>query len=554
MRVPALLPDPRLVVVDHLASDATAITVVVHTVRSAVACPDCRRLAGRVHSRYTRTAADLPWNGIRVRLRVRSRKFFCDHPDCPRAIFCERLPGLLERYARRTQQLAQTLHWIGYLLGGEAGARLAVIIGVGVSPGTLLRLLRASAAREVATARVLGVDDWSLRRGRRYGSLLVDLEAGKVLDLLPDRRSETLAAWLKSHPGVEWLCRDRAMAYAEGARQGAPDAEQVVDRWHLLRNVSEALEAVVSRHRPALRAAASQSEPPLAPGAPPPSRSAERAGRPPPAPRSRSPIKRGGSVVALQRHLRREQVRQLTDEGFTPATIARRLGVSSDIVYRDLQSRECNKRRGGRRAAAGPYAAYLQERWRSGCHNAAQLHRELVAQGFTGSHDAVLRFVQSWRGPVPAPPRRKTARAAQQRQMLSRGQVPTPREVTWWLLSDARQHARAARAFLKQLLAECPTVAAAQRLTVEFFRIVRKRDLPALGRWFGRARCSGVAELKACASSLHEDRRAVAAALCHPFSNGPVEGQVNRLKLIKRQMYGRAKFDLLRARVLPIAP
>ena len=528
--------------------------MVVRTIRSAVPCPECGRLAGRIHSRYTRTAADLPWNGIRVRLRVRSRKFFCDHPECEQAIFCERLPGLLERYARRTQQLAAVLHFIGYVLGGEGGARLAVTLALEVSPTTLLRLLRARAAREEGPVRVLGVDDWAFRRGRRYGSLLVDLEAAKVLDLLPDRQSETLAAWIKSHPGVEWVCRDRAMAYAEGARQGAPDAEQVADRWHLLRNVYEALEAVVSRHRPALRAAASPSEPQPAPGAPLPPRSAERAGRPPPAPKSRPRNKRGGSVVALQRHLRREQVRQLTDEGFTPATIAHRMGVSIDIVYRDLQSRECNKRRCGRRAAAGPYAAYLQERWRSGCHNAAQLHRELVAQGFTGSHDAVLRFVLSWRGPVAAPKRRKIPRAPKQRRVLSRGLVPpTPREVTWWLLSDSRQHACEARAFLKQLLAECPAIAAAQQLAVEFFRIVRKRDLPALGRWFGRAKRSEVAELKACASSLHEDRRAIAAALCHPFSNGPVEGQVNRLKLIKRQMYGRAKFDLLRARVLPIA-
>jgi transposase len=237
MRVSALLPEPRLVVVDHLVSEATAITLVARTVRSAVPCPDCGCLAGRVHSRDTRTAADLPWNGIRVRLRVRSRKFFCDHPNCPRAIFCERLPGLLERYARRTEQLAQTLHWIGYLLGDEAGARLAATVGFGASPSMLLRLLRARAMREVASARVLGVDDWAFRRGRRYGSMLVDLEAAKVLDLLPDRQSETLAAWLKGHPGVEWVCRDRAMADAEGVRQGAPDAEQRVDRWQLLRNV-----------------------------------------------------------------------------------------------------------------------------------------------------------------------------------------------------------------------------------------------------------------------------------------------------------------------------
>jgi transposase len=553
MRIPTLLPDPQLVVVEHLAGDAASITLVVRTIRPAVPCPDCGHLAGRVHSRYPRTAADLPWNGVRVRLRVRSRKFFCGHPDCGRVIFCERLPGLLERYARRTQQLAQTLHWIGYLLGGEGGARLTVTLGLGVSPSTLLRLLRARAPRKVATARVLGVDDWAFRRRRRYGSILVDLEAGQTLDLLPDRKGETLAAWLKGHPGVQFVCRDRAAVYAEGAYLGAPQAEQVVDRWHLLNNLSDALEEVVGRHRPALREAARR----LAPATSPPS---EDSGRPPPAKESRLARKQG--PMPLRRDVRRERVRQLASLGFTQKAIAAQLRVSQDTVHRDLHSPQSPQRSGGRRPALGPYAKYLQERWRSGCRNASQLHRELMAQGFTGSHDALLRFVKPWRGPLPAPERRAQVgikaraakrRAAKQRRGFLRGSVPTPRQVTWWLLTDARKHSGEQRAFLKHLVAECPAVAAAQRLTREFFRIVRKRDLPALTRWFDQAANSDISELEACARSLRADQGAVAAALSYPFSNGPVEGHVNRLKLVKRQMYGRAGFDLLRARVLPIA-
>jgi transposase len=256
MQPTTLLPDPELVRLDYVSAEADLLTAVVSSRRSAVECPDCGKPAKRVHSRYRRRLADRPWNGIRVRLQLHARRWFCDRPDCSRRIFTERFSGLTRRYAHRTEAQAQALHLIAHALGGEAGARLSREVGMPVSPDTLLRQLRRRGPFRGRAPRVLGVDDWAFLKGQRYGTLLVDLENGKVVDLLPDRSAETLVAWLKEHPGAEVISRDRASSYADGARQGAPNAIQVADRFHLLKHLTDALGEVLGREHAALRKAA----------------------------------------------------------------------------------------------------------------------------------------------------------------------------------------------------------------------------------------------------------------------------------------------------------
>jgi transposase len=211
------------------------MTLQVTAIAPHAPCPLCHTPATRVHSRYHRALADVPWGAYAVRIQLQVRKWFCDMSTCPRRIFTERLPTVVAPWARRTLRLAHRLLAYGLALGGEAGARLAASLGLAPSPATLLRLVQAAAAPAPVTPRIIGVDEWAWRRGQRYGTILVNLEDHRVLDLLPERSAESVAAWLAQHPTVRVICRDRGALYADGIHRGAPQAVQVVDRFHLVK-------------------------------------------------------------------------------------------------------------------------------------------------------------------------------------------------------------------------------------------------------------------------------------------------------------------------------
>ena len=242
-----LLPDVDFLQLDGISVDEEHVVVAVTSVQGTACCPACGQPARREHSRYRRQPSDLPCVGRKLRLQINVRRFFCDNPDCERRTFAERLPGVVKAFARRTERLAELQRQIGLALGGEAGSRHAQQLSVPVSPDTLLRLVSRDQEPTAPTPRVLGIDDWAWRKRQRYGTILVDLERRCVVDILPDRSADTVAAWLQAHPGVEIISRDRGGIYADGARRGAPDAIQVADRFHLLLNLRETLERLMIR-------------------------------------------------------------------------------------------------------------------------------------------------------------------------------------------------------------------------------------------------------------------------------------------------------------------
>ncbi len=528
--------------------DTTAqITLRVQSTQISAPCPLCATPARRIHSDYGRTLADLPWAQYRVSLQLRVRKWLCHKRSCPRRIFTERLPTVAAPWARRTLRLAQRLLALGVALGGKAGVRLGHAWDVRVSRNTLRRLLRRQPEPEAPTPRVLGVDDWALRKGHTYGTILVDLERREPVALLPERTAAPVAQWLREHPGVEVIARDRASAYAEGARQGAPAATQVADRFHLLQNLAEALTQVFTTHSTALDAvdaAVRQLPVPL------PDRTVAVPVPPPPTP---ARVEQQAAQRAAHRQARYEQVWALHRQGWTTAAIATQVGRSCRTIERYLHMPTWPGRQHRRhygRSVLNPYKTYLLERWNAGCHTAIQLFRELQAQGYPGSYRRVTAYVSRIRQAQGLPPRCQGRR--QTLPVVAEPTSPplTPRRATWLVLRREAQRTEAETQQLTQLRAQSAEVAEAIDLTQDFLQLVRQRQPAHFDAWLERARTSTLEAVQRFASGLRDDYAAVKAGMTLPWSTGPVEGHINRLKMLKRQMFGRAHLDLLRRRFL----
>ena len=507
---------PTGLIVDHHEIGTDGITVHAHGASGTSPCPACGRSSSSVHSRYLRTLGDFPAHGRRLRIRLKARRFRCREVACECRIFTERFSrDLIQVYSRRTSRLDTLTHAIALVLGGRPGERLAERLAMPVSADTLLRLLRRRAAPTPSTVRVVGIDDFAWLKGQRYGTIVCDLERRRTIDLLPDREGATIANWLTDHPGIEIVCRDRGGGYREGADKGAPRALQIADRWHLLENATAAFVEAVKRQMRHLRRAITSGD--VDPD-----------------------VLTAAEKLQWIGWQRRDEVngmvRGLHGQGRSIKAIVRTTGVSRQTVRRILAGTRDDVFR-SRETTLDRWAETLNANWNGGCRNGSELWRRLRAAGYGGS----LRVVTEW-----TTRRRRATRAGADRPGPITT-VPPARTIARLLTSERDCKSAEALRIRVAIETASPTIVAARNLLDRFRTMIAAKKPDDLASWIRDAAGS---ELASFAFGIKADEAAVRAAIVEPWSNGQTEGQVTRLKLVKRQMYGRGKVDLLRARMV----
>ncbi|MEV0705908.1 ISL3 family transposase [Saccharopolyspora sp. NPDC050389] len=524
--------------IDDVHAAGPVVRIEASTLSGDVACPGCGTLSDRVHSRYERRLSDTATSSREVLIRLRVRRLFCDNTECAKKTFAEGVQELAARYGRRTTALERVLCAVALALGGRAGARLTQRLAAAVSRMTLLRMVRALPDSERSTPRVLGVDDFALCRGHHYGTILIDVESRRPVDVLTDRTAETLTAWLQAHPGVEIVCRDRAGAYAEGVREGAPDALQVADRWHVWNNLAGAVERTVARHQESLRAAVdTDADPGLDADADHQHDQDDHVPAPvlPLQPQDRT------DRIATRTRERYAAIHALLAEGVGIRTISARLGLARGTVRRFARAdavEELLTRNGtGRRPSLlEEFKPYLHQRFNDGATNAAALFAEIKARGYRGGQKILREYLRPFRtaGRVPEPPPKP----------------PSVRRVVGWIMSDPSNMESQNQRRLDVILAASPQLAALAGHVRAFATMMCGLRGHELEKWMAAVDADDQPALHSFVVGIRRDQDAVTAGLTLPYNSGPVEGHVNRIKMIKRQMFGRAKPDLLRKRIL----
>ena len=511
LRISSLIPAG--LIVDSVMQAGDTIFVTTHAGAKTATCSLCGLRSSRVHSRYVRRVSDLPCSGRAVCLRVVARRFYCTVSHCRRRIFAERFDEtMLAERSRRTNRLDCVVHHLGLALGGRPAASFAQRLMLPVSNDTILRVVRRRARPRIEPLNVVGVDDWAFRRNHRYGTIVCDLERRRIVTLLPDREVATIQAWLAGHPAIKIVSRDRGGGYGEAASKALPTVIQVADRWHLMENASAAFLTAVRKSMRPIRASigATTINPELL-------TCAER--------------------LQYEGYLRREEISAtilaLGAGGAAIKQVVRLTGHSRQVVRHVLRGEYGDVFR-TRQSSLDAYLARLDDQWAHGCRNSAELWRRLKFQGFHGS----LRVVSEW-----ATRRRRGEKASDQQLQ----KVPSARTIAR-LMTTARDHlSKADTLTIAAIEAGVPMLVEARKLIDRFHAMIRKRIASDLEPWLTAASESIVASF---ATGVSNDRASVHAAMIQPWSNGQTEGQINKLKMVKRQMYGRAKIDLLQARLI----
>jgi transposase len=543
-------------------------------------CPGCQQISNSRHSRYVRTLKDLPVLGVPLSLKVRVSRFRCRNLGCAVLFFTSTLPGVAEFRARRTCRADVILRLIGHALGGRPGEHLITRLGLPVSDDTILRRLKKSAQPASDAAKIVGLDEWAWRKGLNYGTIVVDLERRTVIDVLDKHSTQVVEDWLLAHPEIRTICRDRNGRYARAARAGAPKAKQVADRFHLVQNLRETVERELSLRRTHLRVRTQGNvggefqlpAPPTSSTVIAPFHTRER---------MLLPARRLAIDTEIARQQRQTQqnlfdtFKELQTAQLPISEIARQLGLNRRRLDRWATLSELPERKKmvPRPGSVETFTEYLRKRWQDGYRNGRILFDEIRAFGFVGTHKTLDKFLSPWRvgneafeASAQSPPSQSSTtvlRPTPPRLDPTKHRQISP-QIAAALLTKSRLQLTCRQAeIVDALKSECPGYASMRSLMLGFRSLMRKpkkgssetfRTVSRLHRWIEQADTSGIVLIQNFAGRLRQDILAVEAAVTEQWSNGVVEGQVNRLKTLKRQMYGRAGVELLRARMIPLAP
>jgi transposase len=510
-----LLPQLAAVEIGSVEEFEDVVVISARSRAGPAVCTGCGRASDWEHSRYVRHVADEAAGGRPVRIDLSVRRLYCENPACLKITFAEQIEGLTVRYQRRTVGLQAIVVAVATVLAGKAGSRLLLHLHHVLSWASLLACLMKTPDPPTPKLRVVAVDDFALRRSRRYATLMIDAESRLPVDAWDTRDADPVIAWLRAHRGIEVVCRDGSAAYRGAITAGAPQAVQVSDRFHLWQNLGRKIYEVVTAHRDCLPELDDETTAPRTPG---------------------------GLMAARTRRLH-TAVHALLAEGMALRAIGRHLDVDRNVVRRHARAASWQEvaptwpRRAG---IIAPYQGHLHRRWTEGEHNIAALAREITARGFRGSEATVRLYLTSHREaldaglPPPAP-----ARSAF--------------EVTRLLTTGPEYLDEDQRVFVKHLLERCPELRTLHGFVRSFREVFNKKRAVLMDRWITSARHSGLAPLVRFTAGLLDDLDAVHAAVTLPYNSGVAEGRITDLKMIKRQMAGRAGIQLLRKRVILVA-
>jgi len=468
------------------------------------ACTGCAQVSQWVHSTYVRHVADEAVGGRPLRIDLQVRRLYCENPLCPKVTFAEQVPGLTRRYQRRTPALQAVVDAVALALAGSAGARLLAVLHQVLSWMSVLNSLMRIALPARVVPEVIGIDEFATRRGQRYATIIIDAVTGARVEVLADRSMTTVTEWLRGHPGARFACRDGAAGYAQAITDADPGIRQVADRWHLWRGLSEAARKEVAAHSGCWGA--------LGP-----------------------PIIEGKRAASTRE--RWAQVRDLRCKGVGLLECARRLNLSLGTVKRYDRAPEPEamiRAPQYRPTLVDPYREHLRRRRaQDPAVPLTRLLGEITRLGYTGSANLLMRYIAQ-------------GRVEADHAALS------PKKTTGLLLADPANLREDERALRDKLAAACPEMTELSALITQFATMLTSQSTNAeqLRAWITRVRAASLPTLGSFATGLERDQDAVEAALTLPYHNGRTEGVNQKIKLLKRQTYGRAGYPLLRQRIL----